>query len=84
MVHKFFCLLCFQNNMKLKNQIYFSESDYNKKIINKILSYNKIINIHNNLMNVNKSELQIMKSRSNYKKMAIIFFFMMYVLSFCS
>lgn len=81
---KKYCLICRRKNMKLSNQIYLSESDYNRKIINKILSCNKIINLNNNLINSNEKislPNKLNQPKNIYKKIIFLFSLLYFYLS---
>lgn len=81
---KMYCLICRLKNMKLSNQIYLSESDYNRKIINKILSCNKIINLNNNLINSNEKisvSNKLNQPKNIYKKIIFLFSLFYFYLS---
>ncbi len=81
---KKYCLICRRKKMKLSNQIYLSESDYNRKIINKILSCNKIINLNNNLINSNEKisfSKKLNQPKNIYKKIFFLFSLLYFYLS---
>lgn len=75
---KMYCLIRRRKNMKLSNQIYLSESDYNRKIIN------KIINLNNNLITLNEKisfPKKLNQPKNIYKKIFFLFSLLYFYLS---